>query len=176
MADKQATAEFMALYGRHQMDLYRYVRTLVVRPEEADDVMQEAAMALWQRFDDYDPARPFLPWAKRFAYFCAKQHRTRKARSKEVGLSPEVWDLLSEDHGNHEERLAAQRRLLAGCMNGLGSEARQLLQRRYVERVTLKDLAVALGRSANALYIQLFRVRKQLLGCVQKGLADEGWA
>jgi RNA polymerase sigma-70 factor (ECF subfamily) len=176
MSESKETKEFMALYGRHQMDLYRYVRTLVVRAEEADDVMQETAMALWQRFDDYDESRPFLPWARRFAYFCAKQHRTRKARSKEVGLSPEVWDLLSQDYDTHEGRLAAQRRLLAGCMTGLGTESRDLLRQRYVERVSLKDLAVALGRSANALYLQLFRVRKQLLRCVEKGLAEEGWA
>ena len=33
----------------------------------AHDIVQQTAIALWEKFDAYDPAQPFTPWACRFA-------------------------------------------------------------------------------------------------------------
>jgi len=61
-------ADFLRIYSRHHRDLYRYALMLVVRQSDADDVLQEASVALWKKFGDYDTSLPFLPWAKRVVY------------------------------------------------------------------------------------------------------------
>jgi RNA polymerase sigma-70 factor, ECF subfamily len=40
---------------------------LVPNVADAEDIVQQAAIALWEKFDAYDPAQPFTPWACRFA-------------------------------------------------------------------------------------------------------------
>jgi RNA polymerase sigma-70 factor, ECF subfamily len=55
--------EFVAIYTRHQRKLYRYVAALLTRSDDAEDVLQETARVLWQKFDEYQPEEPFLPWA-----------------------------------------------------------------------------------------------------------------
>src|SRR5262249_45038971 len=57
---------FVRLLLQHQNGLLRYVLPLVGNLDDAEDVVQQTA--LWQKFDQYDPSRPFLPWAKRFAH------------------------------------------------------------------------------------------------------------
>ena len=64
-------AQFIQLLVRHEHDLLRFVLPLVGNLADARDVMQEAAVNLWKKFDEYDPSQPFLPWARRFAYFAA---------------------------------------------------------------------------------------------------------
>ena len=43
--------EFLRLYSSHHRLLYRYVLTLLGRPSDADDVMQNASVILWKKFD-----------------------------------------------------------------------------------------------------------------------------
>ena len=46
---------------------------------DADDIIQETLKALWEKFDDYDPERPFLSWANRFVYCQVQMHRLKQA-------------------------------------------------------------------------------------------------
>ena len=48
--------------------LRRYVFTLLPHEEDTKDVMQEVCISISRKFSEYDRARPFLPWACRFAY------------------------------------------------------------------------------------------------------------
>ena len=54
---------FIELFNAAQPDLSRYVYSMVRDRDAVDDVMQDLAVALWKKFDDYDPDRPFLPWS-----------------------------------------------------------------------------------------------------------------
>jgi RNA polymerase sigma-70 factor (ECF subfamily) len=48
--------------------------------QDAEDIVQQTAVALWERFDAYDPAQPFTPWACRFALNKARQWIERLQR------------------------------------------------------------------------------------------------
>jgi len=81
MADRDAE-QFVRLLARHDREVYRYVLTLLPDRTEADDVLQETAAALWEKFGEYDPDKPFYPWACRFAFFEVLKHRRRVGRSR----------------------------------------------------------------------------------------------
>ncbi|MEO0448361.1 MAG: sigma factor, partial [Verrucomicrobiota bacterium] len=59
--------EFMRLFLENEHEVMRYVMALVPNFSDARDIVQETAVALWKRFDDYDTTLPFAPWACRFA-------------------------------------------------------------------------------------------------------------
>ena len=58
-----APDEFVSLYFRYEHKLYRYVASLLSRPSDVEDVLQETAQVLWQKFGEYRREEPFLPWA-----------------------------------------------------------------------------------------------------------------
>ena len=43
--------------------MHGFVRSLVPRREDAAEVMQEAAVVLWEKFDEFDSSRDFRKWA-----------------------------------------------------------------------------------------------------------------
>ena len=53
--------EFVALYTRHERKLYRYVAALLAHPDDAEDVLQNTARVLWQKFEQYRPESRFCP-------------------------------------------------------------------------------------------------------------------
>ena len=63
----KAHEHFLRLFLQVERELLRYVMALVPNVSDARDVVQETAIALWQKFDQYDPERPFVAWASRFA-------------------------------------------------------------------------------------------------------------
>ncbi len=57
---------------------FRYVAALVPNVADAEDIVQQTALALWEKFDAYDPSQPFTPWAWRFALNKTKHWLIRK--------------------------------------------------------------------------------------------------
>jgi RNA polymerase sigma-70 factor, ECF subfamily len=164
--------EFIRLLAAHNQSLYRYIFTLLPDADQAQDVYQDAVMTLWEKFGEYRPDEPFLPWAYRFAHFKVLAHR-KKNRRQPALLDDDVLNILAEEQVEENERLEAQLRLLPGCLDKLTPKERRLLEMRYDGRATVAQIAVETGRLADTLYRVLHRVRKKLLHCIQSRLALE---
>ena len=79
--DKDAAQQrFLSLFLRSEREIFRYVAVLVPNLADAEDIVQQTALALWEKFDAYDPNRPFTPWACRFALNKARQWIERRQR------------------------------------------------------------------------------------------------
>jgi RNA polymerase sigma-70 factor, ECF subfamily len=59
MSQEDPQVCFMRLWTTAQPAVAGYIRSLI-HGTDADDVLQETALALFRRFADYDPARPFV--------------------------------------------------------------------------------------------------------------------
>ena len=81
MGDPTAAQQrFLSLFLRSEREIYRYVAALVPNPTDAQDIVQQTAVSLWEKFDAYDPALPFTPWACRFALNKTRQWVERRQR------------------------------------------------------------------------------------------------
>lgn len=167
--------EFVALYVEHQVAIRSFVRTLLPDPVDAEDVMQTASLTMWRRFEQFQPGTSFRNWAFQVAKFIAMKHVARKARDRHR-FSEATIKMLAEHVEQQDERLAGQRRALEQCVEQLGGDDRQMLAVCYSTGVTLKEFAAQLGRTPNALYKQLGRIRAALVECVQRRLQAEGIA
>jgi RNA polymerase sigma-70 factor, ECF subfamily len=173
--DKELSSEdFAALYSAHHLDLLRYVLTLLPDRSQAEDVVQEIARLLWQKRGEYSPAKPFLPWARGFARFEVLTVLRRQAVRGKY-FSEELVEQLAEERAAHEDRLSAQRQALASCLQKLDEPSRELLMLRYGREMTVQQLAHERGKSANALYLAIHRIRATLTDCVNRTLRIEGW-
>lgn len=170
----ETSERFVRLLTRHEPELRRYVASLLPFPRDVDDVMQEAAAVLWRKAAEYDPAREFLPWALRFAYFEVLKWRRAAARRTHF-FSEHTMELLDATLAEARPDEEARHRALEACLAKLGTPERELLACRYEGAGTIGELAQRVGRTPHQLYYALERVRAALLECVERALRREGW-
>ncbi|MBX2851902.1 MAG: sigma-70 family RNA polymerase sigma factor [Phycisphaeraceae bacterium] len=167
--------EFARLYTSNQQTLYRYAISLVMRHEDAMDILQEASVAILRKMGSYQRDKPFLPWARRFVYLEVLRYRKSKARSIAM-FDTEVLEQISLDAEQIEPLLEHRRTALRGCMTKLTPKQQELLQIRYSEDTNIHEVAEASGRSVHTLYDQLKRLRSALMECIDRQLRKDGLA
>ena len=86
--------------------------------------------------------------------------------------SQEMLERVAETAIEHADalQLDERREALAGCMEKLASRDRELLARRFSEGATTQSTAEAVGRSVDAVYKALSKIRQGLLDCVHRTL------
>lgn len=176
-AQSQAEARqrcFLALFSRDSERLRTWIFFLLRDRHLAEDAFQETSLTLWERFDDYDPARPFLAWARGVARFkCMRLLEQR--RSALPLLSAEalaaVADALDRaEAGEGDARAEA----LDRCLERVPAPGRRLLRLRYGEDLDLATVATRAASSLTAVTKALSRLRAQLEDCLRRVLADDG--
>src|SRR5581483_11860827 len=61
--------QFLRLFVQTERRFYAYILTLLPNRADADDVLQEASLVMWDKFDDRRPPDDFAAWGCRIAYF-----------------------------------------------------------------------------------------------------------
>lgn len=167
-----ATEALILLLTQHQDALFRYIFSLVPSEADARDILQETSVALFRKFDQYDPSRPFLPWAYRFAYLQVQKHREKSARSPLL-FSEDVIDLLASDRAHLEPVLDERLRWLDQCLSQLSPLHQELVTGRYGLRQSAETLMERFAMSRRTLFRNLELVRGQLHACVTRHLQQE---
>lgn len=157
---------FLSLFLRSEREVFRYVAALVPNVADAEDIVQQTALALWEKFDSYDPNQPFTPWACRFALNKTRQWMERRQRWQALlqnGLAEELAQRREELRPELEVRL----KHLEGCIGKLPGEQRSLVERYYYHRTGIDSVAGNSGRSVEATYKALQRIRASLQVCIE---------
>jgi RNA polymerase sigma-70 factor (ECF subfamily) len=152
-----------------QSDLFVYISALMGNAESARDILQETNLVLCRESERYDPARPFLPWARTIAYYQVLSWRKRNYRERLVfddTLLDEVAASLNEETSLPHAQLDA----LEGCLKKLPERMRSLFEARYAQGLRVDKLAAACGRPPNAVAASLYRIRQLLSACVEEAL------
>lgn len=172
--DQNASQQrFLSLFLQSEREIFRYVAALVPNVADAEDIVQQTAMALWEKFDTYDPSQPFTPWACRFALNKAKQWTERRQRWQvllEGGLAEE----LAQRRDALRPELEVRLKHLEGCLNKLPEDHRSLVEGYYYRRDAIEKLAATSSRTVAATYKTLQRVREALQRCIEDAAKPEG--
>jgi RNA polymerase sigma-70 factor (ECF subfamily) len=158
---------FVRLFVEGQRQILRYILTLVPDVDDAHEILQDTAMDLWRKFDRYDPAFPFAPWAFRFAFRRVLKYREQRARRAKF-LSIESLNLVAAERSEKEGILEERWRALEGCLQKLCEDDRLLVEHRYSRQISVAQIAEITGRNASALYKALDRIRRRLFECVNR--------
>ncbi|MEM6469237.1 MAG: sigma-70 family RNA polymerase sigma factor [Planctomycetota bacterium] len=163
---------FVVEMTRHDQGLRRYLFKLLLDMQAVDEVMQETALALWEKVDEYDPALPFFPWACRFAYFKVLEYRKRSKRDAVV-LEQDVLERVSYAAVESERPNQDRHEALASCLSQLTENDRELLSRRYQDGLQIKKMAAMMETPVKRLYNRLDRLRQRLADCVATKVASQ---
>jgi RNA polymerase sigma-70 factor (ECF subfamily) len=172
----QLTPEFVGQFVERLTDaqsaLCGCIHAMMAGDADVADVLQETNRVLWKKAGEYDAARPFLPWALTIARFEVLAHRKRQSRDRLV-----FDDALVVEIAEEFQRQAGSSGALGSleqCLQKLPAAQRALVESRYMEGVSVNDLAARQGRAANAVSAQLYRVRRLLADCIDQVRTAEG--
>jgi RNA polymerase sigma-70 factor (ECF subfamily) len=87
-------------------------------------------------------------------------------------LSAEAVDLMADGLAGDFDLLADRRALLPECIARLQETARRLVVLRYDEGLSVKDVAVRVGRTPAAIDMALSRIRRTLRECITRKLTE----
>lgn len=166
---------FLRRFTANEAAIRSFVRRLVPARADADDIMQEVSVVLWEKFDSFREGGDFRAWAFGVARYEVLAWLRDKGRDRLV-LSERVVELLGSEAAEHEPRLDRRREALEQCIAGAGSAQRELLLRAYEPGVRIAALARESGRTEPGFYQWLYRMRKLLLDCIHRTLSKEEWS
>lgn len=162
-----AQEKFMQAFIGAEPKLRAYAHSCGLTIDRVDDLVQEAAMVLWRRYADYDPARPFFLWALGVTHRLIQESRRKHAKSERL-LAPEVTEQLAQTCDEMAETLDGQRQALRDCVQKLPAPHRRLVDLRYNQRLALAAIARQLQKTLSAINMTLHRIRLVLLRCVEQ--------
>ena len=168
---EQYSEAFIGLLLEHEKELLRFIFQLAGNREDAKDIMQKTAIALWKKFESCDSSKPFVVWARQFARYEALSHHRNSGRC--ISFSPELIQSLIDSQESYEEQSNLREKALQHCLQKLPEKDRHLITVRYFEKKNIQKSASEIGRSADAIYQALKRIRKQLYDCINKSLQEQ---
>lgn len=168
--ERQQHQRFLRAFTANEPAIRAFVRRLVPSRADADDVMQEAAIVLWEKFGEFREGADFRAWAFGVARFKVLAWLRDKSRDRLV-LDEDVVSLLADEAAGDEARLDHQRRALEVCAEKLAPDQRALLLRAYQPDAQIQHVAAGSGRTVAGFYQWLHRIRRTLLDCVRRELS-----
>ena len=171
--DSAKQDKYVALLMKNQGKVRAFVTVLLPRRSDVEDVCQQTYAVLWEKRDQFDFSREFLPWAYGVARREVLKHADRHRRDR-VYLSQTAISQLADTQQQTTFDDQSHRDALTQCMHRLDGQKGDLLRRCYRGDQTIKSIAEQLNLSPPTLYMRLRRIRKHLFDCVVRVLAAEG--
>jgi len=172
-AENERHHRFLRSFTAQEPAIRAYVRRLVPSRADADDVTQEIAVVLWEKFSQFREGADFRAWAFGVARMEVLGWLRDKGRDRLV-LSEDVVELIAEESSRDEPHLHRQRAALEACMAKVTPDQRDLIMKAYQPESSIQEVAGASGRTVAGFYQWLHRMRRLLLDCVKRELGREG--
>jgi RNA polymerase sigma-70 factor (ECF subfamily) len=164
-------AEFTSYLGGIQARLYGYIHSLIPDINDTDDLYQQTALVLWNKFGQFDRSRDFFAWACGVARGEVANYARHRARQR-LYLAADINLLLVEAHAEFTDAERDDRRAaLSHCVGKLPPADRDLLAECYREPDGVYAAADRRRRSTHSVYNSLRRIRKALYDCVSRNMA-----
>ncbi len=167
MHSGESKREFVGLLAKHERMIYGYVLSLVPQVADADEIVQETSLRLWDEFDKFVPGTSFAAWALTVAHYQVLTWRKRASRSKLV-YDDALVEALGEERAIVERSTGPRHEALSECIEELSGSNQRLIAECYGAGRKVKDVAANLQKSEAAVYKALERVRMALHRCIQR--------
>jgi len=165
--------EFLRQLESTYYDLFALGLTIVGHRHDADDVMQEVCVILWQKFDEFEEGTSFKRWALTVTSNVAKAFVRKRRRRRGFGLSDYVLAKVTRLQSSGSELFELQCEILQECLEKLPERDRSFLSSCYRNTSSLTEYAHESGISRETIYTRLKRLRRRLAECMMRRLGRE---
>lgn len=170
-SSQQRLDAFVQAFEPCEHRIASYVFSLVPNRADAEDIVQDVSVVLWEKFESFTPGTDFAAWGCRIAFLTVLDYRRLKPRPLE--LSDEVVNKVSENYLQLGATIDAEQKMLLRCIDELADDQRKLVCQRHFPGNTLKVMADMFGISIPTLRKRLRATYGLLMGCIKRKLQEE---
>ncbi len=153
-----------AIYDQLHDRIYR-VAYQIVGPNDADDVLQETFVQVFQKLDSFRHDSEFTSWVHRIAINCGLQHLRKSKRN------PITMEVMAEPAACRSESKLEDKEIFDAAMSKLDGELRTILDLKEFQQLPYSTIAEMMGIPEGTVGSRLNRARREL----RKALVDLGW-
>jgi RNA polymerase sigma-70 factor (ECF subfamily) len=152
--------EYKSLVSTHKNRLFRLASWMLHHAEDAEDVVQEVFLKIWDIRDELDKYRSLEALLVQMTRnLCLNKIKARRPMWSEEQLMG-----ISSLHTSPDVQMveAEEVRLVQKAIKNLPEQQQVVLQLRAVEGMDTKEIAVAIAETENNVRVLLSRARKSL--------------
>ena len=172
-AGRRAVLE--TLYRRHHRQVFLFIRRFVAEAAVAEDLANDVFLEVWDKAASFRHESRVTSWMLGIARFKALAWRRRQKDT--VDADDEAVVALA-DRSDSPEMVAlksSKAGALSRCIEGLGTEHRQIIQLVYYHERTIAECAELLEIPENTVKTRMFNARKKLSALMAEAGLDRGW-
>lgn len=155
--EQQKDSYFRELYTTYAAKIHRVCLGYTGNSMEADDLLQEVFIRVWQNQDKFRGEAQISTWIYRIAVNTCLYHIRSQKNKKTTDLSSEQIKIENEE--STEKELQIQ--LLYKCISQL-NESDRLIITLLLEDVPYGEIANATGITEGNLRVKIHRIKQQL--------------
>lgn len=166
-------AQYDALWQTHYASLLRLCRLVLGDPHEAEDVMQEVSLKLWQACQTPPPTMVWQAWLTRVAvHACRDRRRSGWWKRWRAQYTPLEEHHLPGHVVTPEEALLRHevRQRLALALQQLAPRQREVFVLCHLEEYSTPEAAALLGLTTGSVKQHLFRAVRHLRRALGDGV------
>ena len=145
-------------------EFYRLALRITLNPAEAEDVVQETMIKIWNRRDQWDEIESIEAFSLTICRNLALD-KTRKTEGQNQSLEEVVYDAPDRSYSSNPEEQAMQQdriRLIRQLIGQLPEKQRSAIQLRDFEGKSYKEIAAIMAISEEQVKINIFRARQAI--------------
>ena len=151
--------DFARVIAAHRNAILRYGLRRLDERSEAEDLVAETFIVVWRRFDELPPRNEELFWL----YGIAGRVLANLRRTQQRSMRLESRLAFERELGQEIPRYSLEDvETLMKALGSLSSVEREIIQLAYWEKLSYREIGVALGCSEKAAGIRLSRARQAL--------------
>jgi RNA polymerase sigma-70 factor (ECF subfamily) len=167
-AKKGESEAFGLLYDRHFDSIYRFVFLKTGSRADAEDISHQVFLSAWQKIENYKfQGFPFSSWLYKIALNAVIDHwRTKKPN---IGIHLVREDYLSElpEFQNQVDQ-KFDLKLVKNAIAKLEPDQQNVIIMKFVDELSNKEIADALGKSEGAIRVIQHRALRQLKKMIEE--------
>ncbi|MCU0660653.1 MAG: RNA polymerase sigma factor [Candidatus Pacebacteria bacterium] len=149
--------EFLKAYDVFADPIFRYCYAKTRNRDKATDLVQDTFTRVWQYLADGKEVEQMKPFLYRIATNAIIDGQRKKKESSLDALMEEGYDYADESDAADTHETLFESNQAMEILSGLDEKYKEVLLMRYVEDMSVKDIAHAIGESENNTSVRIHR-------------------
>lgn len=168
------TERFHEIEGRYHDKILFYLWHLVGSKEEAEDILQDVLLKVFNSLNRFDNRKRFSSWIYRIAHNEAINHLKRRNRTRLISWEDIVSSkdrIATSDHEDSPQELwirKERRTEVRQALQRLPSMYREVLLLRYYFERSYSEIAEIVGKPRNTVGTLISRAKRRLVEVVSR--------
>ena len=169
LSGDKPTVQFLELLTPVQGKIFAFILSRWPNRADAEDIMQDSIVTMWNKFDEYEHGTDFLAWAFTIARFKLLNFRRKKANAPSC-FDQQIMDILDKKSDKFIDKYNDRMDALSNCIKKLRTADRKLVELRYLQEQPVTRIAERYDVTSRAIYKTLSKIHGSLAYCVRRSL------